>query len=86
MPFKEVAAKIYTTYNFAPSYCLFVTNFAAKMLKKNYGTDTFDLADLNLHCDKGGIEYDASITRQFHLSIMRICLIIMILVTFHRTR
>jgi len=62
--FKDVAAKINATYNFAPSYCLFVSNFAAKMLKKNYGTDSFDLADLNLHSDKGGIEYDGSMTRQ----------------------
>jgi len=62
--FKDVAAKIHATYNFAPSYCLFVSNFAAKMMKKNYGTDTFDLAELNLHSDKGGIEYDGSMTRQ----------------------
>jgi hypothetical protein len=61
--FKEVSTKIYATYNFAPSYCLFVSNFAAKMMKKNYGTDTFDLAELNLHSSKGGIEYDASMTR-----------------------
>ena len=67
IPFKEVAAKIYTTYNFAPSYCLFVSNFAAKMMKKNYGTDTFDLAELNLHSDKGGIEYDGSMTRKLLL-------------------
>ena len=69
IPFKDVAAKIHATYNFAPSYCLFVSNFAAKMLKKNYGKDTFDLADLNLHSDKGGIEYDGSMTRELHLSI-----------------
>lgn len=63
MPFKDVAAKIHATYNFSPSYCLFVTNYAAKMMKKNYGTDSFDLAELNLHSDKGGIEYDGSMTR-----------------------
>jgi hypothetical protein len=62
--FKDVSAKIYNTYNFSHSYCFFVTNFAAKMLKKNYGKDAFDLSDLNLHSDRGGIEYDASITRQ----------------------
>jgi len=62
--FKEVSAKIYTTYNFSHSYCFFVSNFAAKMLKKSYAKDTFDLADLNLHSDQGGIEYDGSFTRQ----------------------
>lgn len=64
--FKDMAAKMHTTFNFAPSYCYFVTNAAAQMLKRNYGKDTFDLADLNLHSDQGGIEYDASVTRKFH--------------------
>jgi len=41
----------------------FVSNFAAKMLKKDYGKDTMDLSELNLHSDQGGIESDASFTR-----------------------
>jgi len=61
--FKEMADKIYTTYNFSHSYCFFVSNFAARMLKKDYGKDTFDLAELSLHIDQGGIEYDGSFTR-----------------------
>lgn len=58
-------AKIRVTYNFAPSFCFFVPNVAASMLKKNYGKDTFDLAELDLH---NGIEHDASLTRKFHLN------------------
>ena len=63
--FKEMSAKIRSTYNFAPSFCFFVPNFAANMLNKKYGKDTFDLAELNLH---NGIEHDASLTRKFHLN------------------
>ncbi|EGO01127.1 hypothetical protein SERLA73DRAFT_179182 [Serpula lacrymans var. lacrymans S7.3] len=58
--FKEMNAKIRTTYNFAPTFCLFVPNFAANMLNKSYRTDTFDLEELDLH---NGIEHDASLTR-----------------------
>lgn len=49
-----------TAFNFAPTFCFTVPNFSAKMLKKNYWTGTFDLADLNVH---NGIEHDASLTR-----------------------
>ena len=61
--FKEMGAKIRLTYNFAPSFCFFVPNFAANMLNKSYGKDTFDLAELNLH---NGIEHDGSLTRKFN--------------------
>jgi len=54
--------KIRVTYNFAPSFCLFVPTFAANYLNKNYGKDTFDLAELDLH--NKGIEHDASLTRE----------------------
>lgn len=58
--FNEFGSKIRSTYNFAPSFCFFVPNFAANMLKRNYNKDSFDLADLDLH---NGIEHDASLTR-----------------------
>jgi len=61
--FKEMGAKIRVTYNFAPSFCFFVPNFAANYLNKSYGKDTFDLADLDLHSESG-IEHDASLTRE----------------------
>ena len=54
--------KIRVTYNFAPSFCVFVPSFAAGYLNKNYGKDTFDLAQLDLH--NKGIEHDASLTRK----------------------
>ncbi|KAG6901826.1 hypothetical protein C0995_007533 [Termitomyces sp. Mi166 len=60
--FKEMGHLINKTYNFAPTFCFFVPNYAAKMLKKNYNTDTFDLAELDLH---NGIEHDASLVRAF---------------------
>jgi len=61
--FKELSAKVHTTYNFAPSFCFFVVKFAANFLNKKYGKDTFDLAELDLH-NGPGIEHDASITRE----------------------
>jgi hypothetical protein len=59
--FKEMSAKLCMTYNCAPSFCFFVPNYAARMLNKNYETDSIDLADLDLH---NGIEHDASLTRE----------------------
>lgn len=61
--FKELNTKVRQTFNFAPSFCFFVPNFSARFLNKNYSTDRFDLADLNLHADNA-IEHDASLTRQ----------------------
>ncbi|KIJ98661.1 hypothetical protein K443DRAFT_680585 [Laccaria amethystina LaAM-08-1] len=59
--FPEMNSTIRATYNFGPSFCFFVPNFAARMLKKSYGKDRFDLADLDFH---NGIEHDASLTRE----------------------
>jgi hypothetical protein len=36
--FKEMTVKVREVYNFAPSFCYFVPNYAAKMLKKKYGS------------------------------------------------
>ncbi|EKM57111.1 uncharacterized protein PHACADRAFT_254678 [Phanerochaete carnosa HHB-10118-sp] len=59
--FKDLSATIRQTYNFAPSFCLFVPNYAANMLCRNYWTDTFDLSDLDVH---NCIEHDGSLTRE----------------------
>ncbi|KAG2017415.1 hypothetical protein CC2G_006925 [Coprinopsis cinerea AmutBmut pab1-1] len=59
--FSEMGDKIRETYNFAPSFCLFVPNYAATMLGKDFNKDTFDLQELDLH---NGIEHDASLTRE----------------------
>ncbi|KAJ2928472.1 heme-thiolate peroxidase, partial [Candolleomyces eurysporus] len=59
--FEEMNHKIRATYNFGPSFCFFVPNYAASMLNKTYGKDTFDLAELDLH---NGIEHDASLLRE----------------------
>lgn len=59
--FKELETKVRETYNFSPSFCFFVPNYAANMLGKSYKTDSFDLKELDLH---NGIEHDASLTRE----------------------
>ncbi|KAI0701842.1 chloroperoxidase-like protein [Cytidiella melzeri] len=59
--FKELNTTIRTTYNFSPSFCFFVPNYAAQMLSRSYWTDKFDLSDLDVH---NGIEHDASLTRE----------------------
>ena len=61
--FRELKVKIHETFNFAPSFCFFVPKFAADFMKKSYFTDTFDLAELNMHAPNA-IEHDASLTRQ----------------------
>ncbi|KAG2144106.1 Chloroperoxidase [Suillus bovinus] len=58
--FVDVGHHIQTTYNFSPTFCSFVPHFAARMLKKSYGKDLFDLEELDLH---NGIEHDASLVR-----------------------
>lgn len=60
--FTEMNQKVRETYNFAPSFCFFVPNYAANMLKKDYNKDTFDLSELDVH---NGIEHDASLTRVY---------------------
>jgi len=59
--FTDMTKTIRTTYNFASTFCLYVPNFAAEYLKKDYHKDTFDLAELDLH---NAIEHDGSLTRQ----------------------
>ncbi|KAF7305647.1 hypothetical protein HMN09_00818300 [Mycena chlorophos] len=59
--FEDMGDKIHAAFNFAPTFCRFVPQYAADMLKKDFHKDTLDLADLNLH---NGIEHDASLTRE----------------------
>ncbi|KAJ3827893.1 Chloroperoxidase [Lentinula raphanica] len=63
--FKLMNETVRSTYNFAPSFCYFVPNYIAGILKKDYSKDTFDLAEISVH---NGIEHDASLTREdiFH--------------------
>jgi len=61
LKFNEIGGFIRSTYNFAPTFCFFVPDYAANMLHRSYGKDTFDLADIDLH---NGIEHDASLTRE----------------------
>ncbi|KAI0052269.1 Cloroperoxidase [Auriscalpium vulgare] len=63
--FKEMTRTIRTTYNFSPTFCLFVPRTIAGILGRSYSKDTLDLADIDVH---NGIEHDASLTREdsFH--------------------
>ncbi|KAF8576036.1 heme-thiolate peroxidase [Ramaria rubella] len=58
--FKQLGDEVNKHFNFAPSFCYFVCNYMARILKRNYNTDTLDLNDLSVH---NGIEHDGSITR-----------------------
>jgi Peroxidase, family 2 len=78
--FKEMGAKVRVTYNFASTFCFFVPNFAANMLSKSYGKDTFDLAELDLH-NETAIEHDASLTRKSYLNTYHHSQILMMLST-----
>ncbi|PIL29009.1 hypothetical protein GSI_09056 [Ganoderma sinense ZZ0214-1] len=60
IPFRELGRLVRETYNFAPTFCFFVPNYAANMLNRNYWKDSFDLADLDAH---NCIEHDASLVR-----------------------
>ncbi|THH27216.1 heme-thiolate peroxidase [Antrodiella citrinella] len=59
--FRELNTAIRNTYNFAPSFCYFVLNYIAGILDRNYWSDSFDLADIDVH---NGIEHDASLIRE----------------------
>ncbi|KAG2140651.1 Chloroperoxidase [Suillus clintonianus] len=58
--FVELNDHLRATYNFSPSFCSFALHFLARMLKKDYNKDTFDLKEIDLH---NGIEHDASLLR-----------------------
>ena len=62
IPYTQLIAAIRDTYNFAPSFCVFVPRYMAQLLTRNYKTDTINLSDFNVH---NGIEHDASLTRAY---------------------
>lgn len=59
--FRNLKTTIHQTFNFAPTFCFFVPNFAANFLNRSYWTGTFDLEELSKH---NAIEHDASLTRR----------------------
>ncbi|KAL0571256.1 hypothetical protein V5O48_010704 [Marasmius crinis-equi] len=77
--FKEMSRVINESYNFAPTFCFFVPNYAANFLKRSYSKGTLpyfvDLSVIVTHemIDKfdlaeldlhNAIEHDASLTRE----------------------
>jgi|SRR6267142_4146623 len=59
--FRELSMSIRSTYNFAPSFCLYVPRYIATVLNRSYNTGRFDLSDIDVH---NGIEHDASLVRK----------------------
>ncbi|KAJ7452007.1 Chloroperoxidase, partial [Mycena latifolia] len=59
--FTEMTRTVRQSFNFASTFSHFVSSYGADTLLKDYGRDTFDLAELTMH---NGIEHDASLTRQ----------------------
>ena len=64
--FSDLSAQIRTTYNFSPSFCLFVPRRIATILNRSYKTGRFDLSDIDVH---NGIEHDASLVRKCQTTI-----------------
>jgi Peroxidase, family 2 len=60
--FRELTGKVRATYNFSPSFSLYVPRYIAHVLNRSYNTGTFDLSDIDVH---NGIEHDASLLRKF---------------------
>ena len=58
--FKELSGQVRSTFNFAPSFSLYVPRFIAHILNRSYSSGHFDLADIDVH---NGIEHDASLVR-----------------------
>ncbi|EJF56466.1 chloroperoxidase-like protein [Dichomitus squalens LYAD-421 SS1] len=58
--FRDLSRLVQETYNFAPTFCFFVPNYAANMLNRSYWKDSFDLSDIDAH---NCIEHDASLMR-----------------------
>ncbi|KAG2157512.1 Chloroperoxidase [Suillus clintonianus] len=58
--FVELDRHVRATYNISSTLSSFVPHYAARMLKRSYKDDTFDLEELDLH---NGIEHDASLLR-----------------------
>jgi Peroxidase, family 2 len=60
--FRELSTSIRSTYNFAPSFCLYVPRYIARILNRSYNTGHFNLSDIDVH---NGIEHDASLVRKY---------------------
>ncbi|EJU01024.1 heme-thiolate peroxidase [Dacryopinax primogenitus] len=60
IPFTVLNRKIRETYNFSPTFCLYVPLYMARLLGRSYTYGTLDLNDIAVH---NGIEHDASLFR-----------------------
>ncbi|THH09789.1 heme-thiolate peroxidase [Bondarzewia mesenterica] len=61
VPIRMLTPTLRSTYNVAPTFCVFVPRYIAQILRRSYLNDTFDLADIDVH---NGIEHDGSLTRE----------------------
>lgn len=60
--FRELSTQVRATYNFSPSFSLYVPRYIATILNRSYSTGRFDLSDIDVH---NGIEHDASLVRKY---------------------
>lgn len=59
--FREISTQVRETYNFSPSFCVYVLRYISNILNRSYSTGRFDLSDIDVH---NGIEHDASLVRK----------------------
>jgi hypothetical protein len=64
--FREISGQVRATYNFSPSFCVYVVRYIANILNRSYNTGRFDLSDIDVH---NGIEHDASLVRKSQTTI-----------------
>ena len=64
IPIRALTPAIRSTFNFAPSFSVFVPRYIGQILGRSYLNDTLDLEDIDVH---NGIEHDASLTREFYV-------------------
>jgi hypothetical protein len=65
--FRDLSAKVQATYNFSPSFSLYVPRYIAQILNRSYKTGRFDLSDIDVH---NGIEHDASLVRKCQMNML----------------
>jgi len=61
IPIVEFTQKLQTTYNLAPTFCIYLGKFIANFMEKNYDKDLFDLREIDMH---NKIEHDGSLLRE----------------------
>jgi len=59
--FVDLAHKVQASYNMAPTFCIYLSQYIANFMKKDYRKDVFDLNEIDAH---NNIEHDGSLIRE----------------------